>query len=136
MPNALRTVPFLGVTDMSRSLAYYVDGLGFTIQHKWTPDGQIRWVWLTREGASIMLQEYRAEHRPAEKLGVGVSIFFVCEDALAIYHELRRRNIDAAEPQVGNGMWEFGLSDPDGYRVHFESPTDVPEDTKLSELPA
>jgi hypothetical protein len=26
------------------------------------------------------------------------------------------------------------LSDPDGYRLHFESPTDVPEETKLSEI--
>jgi hypothetical protein len=26
-------------------------------------------------------------------------------------------------------MWNFGLSDPDGYRLEFESNTDVPEGT-------
>jgi hypothetical protein len=26
------------------------------------------------------------------------------------------------------------LSDPDGYHLEFESPTDVPEETKLSDL--
>jgi len=35
---------------------------------------------------------------------------------------------------VGNAMWVTCLSDPDGYRLDFESPTNVPEDTKLSEV--
>ena len=29
-----------------------------------------------------------------------------------------------------------GLSDPDGYKLDFESATDVPEDTALSEFEA
>ena len=59
---------------------------------------------------------------------------FICEDALAIYHDSRCRGIEASEPQVGNAMWVTGLSDPDGYRLYFESETDTPEDTKLSEV--
>jgi lactoylglutathione lyase len=31
-------------------------------------------------------------------------------------------------------MWVNGISDPDGYKLFFESPTDTPEETKLSEL--
>jgi hypothetical protein len=27
------------------------------------------------------------------------------------------------------------IVDPDGYNLHFESPTTVPEETKLSDLP-
>jgi hypothetical protein len=30
-------------------------------------------------------------------------------------------------------MWVVGFADPDGYRLDFESPTDVPEETKYSE---
>jgi hypothetical protein len=30
-------------------------------------------------------------------------------------------------------MWVTSLTDPDGYRLFFESDTDVPEETKLSE---
>jgi lactoylglutathione lyase len=30
-------------------------------------------------------------------------------------------------------MWVTVINDPDGYTLDFESPTDVPEDTKLSE---
>jgi len=37
------------------------------------------------------------------------------------------------EPFVGNNMWVVSLVDVDGYRLDFESPTDVPEETKYSE---
>jgi lactoylglutathione lyase len=29
-------------------------------------------------------------------------------------------------------MWVTSLFDPDGYRIEFESPTDVPEETEFS----
>ena len=48
---------------------------------------------------------------------------------------LREQGIAATEPQVGNAMWVTELWDPDGYRLLFESATDVPEETKLSQLP-
>ena len=63
-----------------------------------------------------------------------MSLYFICEDAVGVYHEARARGIEASEPQVGNSMWVTGLSDPDGYRLYFESPTETLEDTKLSEV--
>ena len=132
--NLLQVVPFLGVADMDRSVRFYIDELGFTMKHQWTPDGKLRWCWLTRGGASIMLQEYLAGRCPEGALGQGVSLCFQCEDAIALYHEFRARGIDAKEPFVGNSMWVTVLSDPDGYKLDFESVTDTPEDTKLSEL--
>ena len=47
--------------------------------------------------------------------------------------EVRSRGIQASTPFVGNGMWVTSLSDPDGYRIEFESYTDVPEETEFSE---
>ena len=132
--NLLQAVPFLGVTDMDRSVCFYIDDLGFTMKHQWTPEGKLRWCWLMRGGASIMLQEYLASCRPEGVLGQGVSLCFQCEDAVALYREFRARGIDAKEPEVGNSMWVTVLSDPDGYKLDFESVTDTPEDTKLSEL--
>lgn len=138
--NLTQVVPFLGVTDMERSLRFYLDGLGFTIMNKWEPEGRIRWCWLTRGGASIMLQEFVKEghggQRPEGVLGQGVNLCFQCEDAVALYRELRSRGLEAREPFVGNSMWVTGLSDPDGYKLDFESATDVPEDTALSEFEA
>ena len=136
--NLKQIVPLLGVTDMQRSLRFYLDGLGFTLKNQWEPEGKIRWCWLTRGGASLMLQEFVKEGhgglRPEGALGQGVSLSFQCEDAVALYHEFRSRGLDPSEPFVGNSMWVTSLRDPDGYFVEFESITDVPEETKLSDI--
>ena len=134
--NLTQVLPFLGVTDVERSLNFYLDGLGFTMKHQWLPDGKLRWCWLTRGGASLMLQEFLPGRKPEGKQGEGVSLAFQCEDAVALYREFRSRGIEAKEPFVGNSMWVTILSDPDGYKLDFESPTDVPEETKLSEAEA
>lgn len=135
--NSLQAVPFFAVSDMAASVHYYVDGLGFEMTRKWIDEGQLRWCWLERGGAALMLQQFRREGHdswmPEGKVGQGVSICFICQDALAIYHEVTARGIKASRPFVSNGMWNFGVSDPDGYRLEFESDTDVPEGTPLTE---
>ena len=136
--NVKQAVPFLRVTDMQQSLRYYMDGLGYSMKHKWIDGGKLRWCWLTIGAAALMLQEFWKEGphagRPEGKLGQGVSLVFICEDAVAIYREITSRGIDASEPQVGNSMWVTVLIDPDGYQLEFESPTDTPEETKLSDM--
>lgn len=135
--NVKQAVPFFRVSDIDASVRYYVDGLGFQMMHKWEPDGQLSWCWLQRGGAALMLQEFRREGHgawaPAGKLGEGVSVCFICDDALAIYREVTARGIPAATPFVGNAMWVTSTSDPDGYRLEFESPTDAPEETQYVE---
>jgi catechol 2,3-dioxygenase-like lactoylglutathione lyase family enzyme len=136
-PNVKQAVPFFAVSDMGASVRYYVDGLGFEMTQKWIDEGVLRWCWLERGGAALMLQQFRTEGHdswvPAAKLGEGVTICFICEDALAIYREVISRGIRASRPFVGNRMWVTSLSDPDGYRIDFESDTDVPEETVFSE---
>jgi lactoylglutathione lyase len=137
--NIKLTVPFLAVSHMEESLRFYVDGLGFSITDKWIPENKIEWCALKREGAHLMLQERRKENNDEwikGKAGTGVSIFFICEDALIIYKELVAKGIKASEPFVGNNMWVTSLRDPDGYSIEFESSTDVPEDTKYSDWQA
>ena len=67
-------------------------------------------------------------------MGEGVALYFICEDAVAICREVRSRGLASPEPQAGNAMWVTSLRDPDGYQIRFESPTDTPEETKLSEV--
>ena len=133
-----RVVPFFAVKEMQKSLAFYLDGLGFEMEGKWVDEGVIRWCSLQIGNAELMLQEFRTEGHDSrqfsENKGEGVSLFFFCDDAVAYYRDVRSRGIDAAEPQVGNGMWVTSVSDPDGYNLSFESQTDVPEETKLSDL--
>lgn len=137
--NVEQAVPFFRVSSMKTSLRFYVDGLGFAMTKKWTPDGdgKVRWCWLQHGNAALMLQEFRKEGPNAwtaeSKVGVGVSICFQCKDALALYKDFKSRGIEAKTPFVGNGMWVTSVQDPDGYKLEFESLTDVPEKTVFSE---
>jgi len=136
-PNIRLAVPFFGVTDIDASLRFYVDGLGFTMTRHWAPDGRIRWCWLELGGSAVMLQEYWRDGKPggapAGPLGQGVSICFMCADATAIYHEAITQGLAASMPFVSNQLWLTSLVDPDGYRLEFESPTDVPEGTRYAQ---
>jgi uncharacterized glyoxalase superfamily protein PhnB len=132
-------VPFFGVTNMEASLRFYVEGLGFNMKNSWipernNPDGRIRWCWLQLGDAALMLQEFLPQDVPKEPLGTGASVCFTCEDALALYRELKARGIQTRQrPFVGNRLWVVPLTDPDGYRIEFESPTDAPEESELEE---
>lgn len=150
--NVRKAVPFFGVANMETSLRFYVDGLGFKIKHSWIPDvghyepgGRIRWCWLELGEAALMLQEFRKEGEHniylegqissiPDNLGLGVSINFQCQDSLALYREFKSRGIQISpRPFVGNGLWCVKVTDPDGYKLWFNSPTDAPEESQLED---
>src|ERR1700758_2023400 len=98
--NVQQAVPFFRVSNIEKSLRYYVDGLGFQMTNKWIDEGKLRWCWLQHGGAALMLQEFRKEGHGsrvfAGKVGEGVSICFQCDDALAIYRDITSRGIQAS----------------------------------------
>jgi len=133
-PNIKQAVPFFMVKDMEASLNFYVKGLGFSMTESWVDNGKIKWCWLVIDSVALMLQEYDEKNNLSqEKPGAGVEIFFICEYALTFYTKLISNKISPSEPFVGNKMWVVQVKDPDGYKISFESFTDVPEETKYSE---
>lgn len=135
--NVSHIEPLLKVNDIERSVRFYVDGLGFTLTHHWDPDGTMRWCQLELGGAILMLQQNHPAVAPddwaSRHVGTGITLFFICKDAVAIYREAAARGINASRPQVLNHMWVTSLRDPDNYDIQFESHTDVAEETFLSE---
>jgi lactoylglutathione lyase len=135
-PNVREAVPFFMVTDIDASLRFYVDGLGFAMTNSWRPEGPDRVTWCSLQigAAGIMLQKFwrKGEEtgRPEGALGQGVSVCFMCEDALAIYRDAMAKGLAPQRPFVGNNMWVVSFADPDGYRLDFESATDVAEETE------
>ena len=131
--NVQQAVPFFRVHDLERSLRFYVDEVGFQMTRDWVEDGRRRWCWLELGGAGMMIEEFRRDGRhrnvPEATVGLGVTIAFICRDALVFYREIEARGGSATRPFVGNGMWVTELVDPDGYHLLFESPTDVAEET-------
>ena len=75
--NVKQAVPFFMVSDMKKSLRFYVDGLGFRITHRWEQDGNLRWCMMRLDDTALMLQEYSSSRNPEGKLGEGVSICFI-----------------------------------------------------------
>jgi lactoylglutathione lyase len=135
--NVRQAVPFFWVHDIQRSLEFYVTGLGFSMTKQWRDEGQLRWCWLELGDAALMLQEYwrEGQHQnlPGGTVGAGVSICFMCRDAIALWREFTSRGLSMQRPFVGNGLWVTEVSDPDGYRLCFESPTDAPEESVFSD---
>jgi lactoylglutathione lyase len=134
--NVLRAVPFFMVSSMEASLAFYRDGLGFVMTRDWIKEGRRMWCWLELGGAALMLQELEPKRlhpgTAGGRAGVGVSVYFICRDALELYRQFRARGVPARRPFVGNGMWVTSLKDPDGYDIHFESLTDAVEESEYT----
>lgn len=130
--NLRQAVPFFRVASMETSAKFYTEGLGFTMTRKWIDEGVLRWCWLERGPAAVMLQEFRKTGHdswvPKGKVGEGVSVCFICDNAAALHHEFSERGLNASKPHVGNGMWVTQIADPDGYELVFESKTDAPDD--------
>lgn len=138
--NVHMTVPLFNVTDMAAAREFYIGGLGFRQKLAWTPgdSNAMRWCWLELEGVAVMLQQFWRDDRPdapdepLPPLGHGMTICFICRDALAVRREALSRGLAPTQtPFVGNGLWVVSYTDPDGYRLDFESPTDVEEGTEF-----
>lgn len=128
-----QAVPLYLVRNMKACIDFYVKGLGFDVTNTWLVDGEIRWCWMSMGDAAMMFQELaRASTSPNgtdQKLGLGVELCLQCDNALLMYERATSNRLAVQEPFVGNNMWVVSLRDPDGYKINFESPTDVPEGT-------
>ena len=138
---ALRTVVLvLDVVNIVESMEYYIGELGFRETDRWASNGETTRCRLTCGSGVVLLQAMSREQRQSlgqsDRLGQGVTISLVCDDAIAFYRAMSSRGTAVNEPYVGNRFWCVGFTDPDGYRIAFESPANHPEETTLSEIEA
>lgn len=122
-PDTREIVPLVYVSDITASRTFYGKGLGFDAADTWEPEGRLNWCRMQRGDASIMLQQDGDEDPPADQRGKGVAFFFICRDAGAVYDEITARGIEASPPEVAfYAMKQTFITDPDGYKLCFESP--------------
>ena len=118
-------VPLLAVQDIQRSAEFYRDRLGFALTGKAENEGKMFWCRMERGGSAIMLQQAEDEDGPAKGRGRGVSLYFICDDADAVYMELTSRGLQLSPPSVAYyGMKQVVVPEPDGYYLCFESPVE------------
>jgi catechol 2,3-dioxygenase-like lactoylglutathione lyase family enzyme len=128
-----RLIPELDVTDLDRSLTFYVALIGFRILYERPEE---RFVFLEREGAEIMLEEAAGSGRrlrtaPLERpLGRGVNFQIEVADVAALYARVLDGGFDPFIPMeerwyrrddVELGNKQFAVADPDGYVLRFFS---------------
>jgi catechol 2,3-dioxygenase-like lactoylglutathione lyase family enzyme len=124
-----RLVPELYCSDLDRSLAFYVDLLGFAVQFQRPEE---RFAYLDREGAEIMLEEPTGRTFLTAHLqhpyGRGVNFQIEIADVASLYKtvqasswrvvlELEDRWYRRDERAFGNR--QFVIADPDGYLLRF-----------------
>ena len=84
----------------------------------------------------MVLQEYWRDGRPQGHRMLPVARRFYLLHVRRRDSDLPRliaRGIAAQRPIVGNGLWVTSVWDLDGYRLDFESPTELPEETIYSD---
>jgi catechol 2,3-dioxygenase-like lactoylglutathione lyase family enzyme len=123
--------PNLVVSDVSRSLAFYRDVLGFSLVTTVPEAAPLAFAWMQRDSVSIFLNSLEAVRADNPELGRraigGANTLFVVLEAPTI-----AEGVDAMRAAVGGqarvvmelkdqfyGMREFGVEDPDGYVIFF-----------------
>jgi uncharacterized glyoxalase superfamily protein PhnB len=125
-------MPFLDVTpnllvrDISRSLGFYRDVLGFEVFATVPPDASpFVFAWMKRDGVNIFLNdattagdEYAA--LKGKPIGGSLTIYITLTDIDAYFAKVSVHATVAAQLETKfYGMREFATVDPDGYVLTF-----------------
>jgi catechol 2,3-dioxygenase-like lactoylglutathione lyase family enzyme len=102
------------VTDVDRARAFYVEKVGFNLDHDHTVSEEIRFVQLTPPGSacSIAIGKGVADATPGSVQGVQM----VVSDIQAAHRELSDRGVDVSDVQVFPWGHFVFFADPDGNR--------------------
>lgn len=122
--------PLLHVFDMSASLKFYRDILGFTVVMSSEPDDETNWVLLRLNNIELMLNtQYEAGHRPGmpddmrSEVHRDTYLYFGCADIDALYEHLKSNGIQLNKPEITGYNWKaINFKDPDGYGLCFHWP--------------
>lgn len=102
------------VTDVDRAKDFYVDKVGFVLDHDHTVSDEIRFVQLTPPGSacSIAIGKGVTEAAPGSVEGMQI----VVKDIQAAHQHLVERGVDASDVQSFPWGEFLFFSDPDGNR--------------------
>ena len=111
MDMKLELVP-VPVSDVDRAKAFYVDQVGFNLDHDHRVTDELRFVQLTPPGSacSIVIGTGITKMVPGSQQGLQV----VVKDAEAVQKALRSRGVETSEIDKLPWGWFIYFSDPDG----------------------
>ena len=114
----------LTVNDLQRSLAWYRDVLGFVVTDEWRVEGTLRGVEMRAGAVEISLGQDDWKRGRDRVKGEGLRIYGRTVqdiDRVAVLFK-SRGGVLSHEPQTQPwGERDFGMVDPDGFRITFSS---------------
>ncbi len=128
-----RLTPELDVSDLDRSLAFYVGVIGFSVMFDRPEE---RFAFLSLEGVHLMLEEAAGPGRrfrtaPLEQpYGRGVNFMIDVADVDSVHRRVQAAGCTIVIPleerwyrqdAIENGHRQFVVADPDGYLLRFSS---------------
>ena len=125
-------VPELIVDDVSRSIQFYKDMLGFEVSQQAPEKGAPTWAEIVNGPARFMLQNWKETlnemPRLSERPRGGITIFVLRLDTQDKVREIakslsNRTNVVLPLRETDYGTVEFGITDPDGYVILFSAGT-------------
>ena len=136
-------VPELMVTNITRSLQFYVEQLGFAVEFDRPEEG---FAWVSFEGVHIMLDQTGSLEAVTDQefieqrqwrtgkfeypLGRGINLEMAVSDSQGIYDSLISQRYPIKVPieerwyRIGDelqGVRQFLVMDPDGYLLRFST---------------
>ena len=118
-----RLTPMLEVDDLTATIAFYTDVLGFEVLATWPPDGAPGWAHLGCGDAHVMFSG-RHSHGPGEEDHqhggeLPGALYCYAPDIDALYTELSSRT-ELEPPRVTDyQMKEISIRDPNGFLLIF-----------------
>jgi catechol 2,3-dioxygenase-like lactoylglutathione lyase family enzyme len=108
----LEVVP-LPVADVERSLSFYVERVGFHLDHDVKPGNGMRVIQLTPPGSacSIVFGTGMGDANPPGSIK---NVHLVVDDIAEARRSLRERGVDVSEIQDMGGVMYAYFADPDG----------------------
>lgn len=118
-----RVLPCLLVSDMRRSLDFYIDALGFTQTGYYPIESNPIRTEVRRDGVAIILYS-ESIHRNDDAPTFSGALYVFPESVDRLADELRGKVAFAWGPaETDSGLREFAIRDPDGYTLVFAEPS-------------
>ena len=115
----------LTVKDLQKSVAWYQDVVGFTVDQKMERDGKLRGVALKAGDVRILLNQDDGAKGWDRIKGEGFSMQFTTSQSIDDLAKRIRDNGATLESEPADMPWGarvFRVRDPDGYKLAFSSP--------------
>ena len=127
MTNLNHIMPFFIVDQIPASVSFYINKLGFEVQHI-GPDGDPFWAIVGRDNIAIMLKGITPDVKPVPNHTrhpwAAWDAYISAADPESLFEEYQSRAVIFRQPLKVNGdnLLGFELADADGYVLFFGRP--------------